>query len=348
MKEERYGRIRVVRGENDSAFPGCTSLVIEDDTRTIVDPGCGPEAIGELLAEGPFDRVVNTHFHFDHINGNYLLDGTPVWLNNREAPCFRELSNIPSILGIVEVYGEDAGERWVEEVKGGEITSARPTPSRDKRWYLSTRRLDGTYDWYDDMDFGHTKATVLPAPGHSLGNCFLFFPDEKLVYTGDVDITKFGPWYGGSDGDINEFTSSAFGLVDLEADHFVTGHEVGVLDLDEFMYGLGEYLEVIDRREERVFECIEKGMELEEMSREGICYPRLMLDDPWAYMWEKIMVKKHVRRLVSGGEIQLELEKVSRLLKDTEPLSLKEFGFDVSRSAAPGSPEDEIPLDLGF
>ncbi len=126
MEELRIGRIRVIPGENGSRFPSCTSLVVEDDVRTIIDTGCGEAAIRRLLDEGPIDRVINTHFHFDHICGNYLLPGAEVWLNHREAPCFKELVNVARLLGIVELDGEEAGERWAEEVAEGSVTTARP------------------------------------------------------------------------------------------------------------------------------------------------------------------------------------------------------------------------------
>ncbi len=345
MEELRIGRIRVIPGENGSRFPSCTSLVVEDDVRTIIDTGCGEAAIRRLLDEGPIDRVINTHFHFDHICGNYLLPGAEVWLNHREAPCFKELVNVARLLGIVELDGEEAGERWAEEVAEGSVTTAKPTPYRDVRWYLSTRRLDNTYRWGDEIEFGHTKAKVLSAPGHSLGNSFLFFPEERLVYIGDVDMTAFGPWYGGTDGDIDAFITSAVSLVDLEADHFVTGHEKGILTLEEFMDSLGEYLEVIDRRDEIITRGIEKGLSVEEMVSPGFCYPPESHSDPWAYIWDKMTVRKHVRRMVSTGAIELDMERSSELLKDTEPLPLIGYGFELTIDPEPDNGEIDILLD---
>ena len=345
MEEARFGRIRVVPGENGSRFPHSTSLVIEDDVRTLIDTGCGEATIKRLLEEGPFDRVINTHFHFDHVCGNYLVEGAEVWLNHREAPCFKELINVARLLGVVELGGEEAGERWVEEVRAGSITTAKPTPYRDVRWDLSTRRLDNTYRWGDAIEFGHTSARVLSAPGHSLGNSFLFFPEERVVYTGDVDLTEFGPWYGGTDGSIDDSVTSAVSLVDLEADHFVTGHQRGILTLDEFMDSLGDYLAVIDRRDDITTDRIEKGWSVEEMVTAGLSYPPEVLGDPWAYTWEKMTVRKHVRRLVSGGAIELEMERTSELLKDTEPLSLIGYGFDLSLPPEEGNGEIDSFLD---
>ncbi|MBN2169303.1 MAG: MBL fold metallo-hydrolase, partial [Actinobacteria bacterium] len=183
MEETRFGRIRVIPGGNSSRFPACTALLIEDDIRTIIDPGCRKEKITEILGEGPVDRVINTHYHFDHIKNNYLFEDSEIWLNYRESPCFKDVINIARLGGIVEVYGEEKGEEWVEGLKDCAITNARPTPFKDIRWLLSSGRLDGTYKWGDEIDFGHTRAKVLPAPGHSLGCSYFFFPEERIVYT---------------------------------------------------------------------------------------------------------------------------------------------------------------------
>jgi hypothetical protein len=34
------------------------------------------------------------------------------------------------------------------------------------------------------------------------------FPGEGIVYTGDIDLTSFGPWRFGADGDMDQFIKS--------------------------------------------------------------------------------------------------------------------------------------------
>jgi hydroxyacylglutathione hydrolase len=327
VEEQHFGKIRVIPGENCSRFPSCSTLVIEDDIRTVIDPGCGEEAVRKILAGGPVDRVINSHYHFDHISGNYLFEESEIWLNESEALCFEGPVNVARLLGIAEIYGEEAAGEWARDIADSEITTANPTPHRDLRWLLSTRRLDETYKPGDVIQFGNTAAHVLSGPGHSLGNCFFLFPAERVVYTGDVDLTSFGPWYGGTDGDIEAFMAAAVALVDLEADYFITGHEEGVVTLEEFMSRIGDYLAVIEERDRVIIDRIEGGLSVEEMVADGLCYPQALQTDPWVYMWEKITVKKHVRRLITTGMIEVEMERASELLKATEPLPLESFGF---------------------
>lgn len=345
MEEKRFGRLRVIPGGNHSKFPSCRSLVVEDDIRTIIDPGIRKAGIVELMKERPIARVINSHYHFDHIKNNYLFPESEIWLNYRESPCFRDIMNIVRISGITEVFGEEAGIRWAGELESFSVTKAWPTPFKDIRWLLSSKRLDGTYKWGDTIDFGHTYAKVLPAPGHSMGCSYFFFPEERVVYTSDADFTKFGPFYGGSDSNIDEWIGSLVSLVDLEADYFITSHEAGILSLDEVINALPWYLDKIDERDRLITGRLLKGMSVEEIAREGVCYTKRALKDPHVFMWEKVMVKKHVRRLISNGMIQLGMETSSQALKDSEPLY---FGahFDLSAEGMNNVPDDDEPLPL--
>ena len=109
------------------------------------------------------------------------------------------------------------------------------SPQNRHEWWLSTARLHGTYKWGDIIDFGHTKMRIIAAPGHSAGFCCLHFPELGVVYTGDIDLTAFGPWYFGADGDIGCFIDSALSLPKLDADTFITGHEEGILSRPAFI-----------------------------------------------------------------------------------------------------------------
>ena len=62
--------IYFVEAPNKARFPYCHCLLIADQRRVLMDSACGDENIRELL-QIPIDIIVNTHFHEDHILGNY-------------------------------------------------------------------------------------------------------------------------------------------------------------------------------------------------------------------------------------------------------------------------------------
>ncbi|MBF7082428.1 MBL fold metallo-hydrolase [Desulfallas sp. Bu1-1] len=296
-----FERIKLIVGDNGSRFPYCTTLFIEDDVTVVVDPGAGERQMRALKQNSPVDVVINTHYHFDHIYLNYLFDEAEIWINTEEANCFRDKWEIARRLGMYEVYGPAWVEQWIERVADPRTPLSPYSPMNRHEWWLSTSRVDREYGPGEVLDFGRTRAEVIGAPGHTRGFCYLYFPEQGVVYAPDVDLTPFGPWYGGSDGSIDLFLASARRLIDLEARHFITGHEKGVLTREEFVPRLEKYLDVIDQRDERILQMIREPATVEQVTREGPIYGKKYLVDPWIYMWAYLMVEKHLERLVMTG-----------------------------------------------
>jgi len=101
---------------------------------------------------------------------------------------------------------------------------------------------------------------MVHSPSHTAGVYCPYFPDEGLVYTGDIDLTRFGPWYFGADGDIDGFIRSSRVLLDLDARWYLTGHEAGLLGRAEFAERLDSYLQVIATRDRRIQALLADGV----------------------------------------------------------------------------------------
>ncbi len=314
----RFGPVTVVPGTPSSVFPRCTSLYVDGGReRAVIDPGAGPEALAETV--GCVDLVLNTHYHFDHIWGNHLYRSAAVALNPIERNCFPDLEEVGSRLGIREVYGGEGVREWIEAVStaAGEragapgapasATSVAPptaaapfTPAFRPEWWLSTRTPARAYP-YGEFSVGSARLVMIHSPGHTAGFACPYFPDEGLVYTGDIDLTSFGPWYAGSDGDIEAFVRSARALLDLDAEWYLTGHQEGLLRRAEFAERLEEYLGVIDERDRRALDLLAQGLAPEELGRRGLLYGERFHADPWVRMWDALAARKHVERLRRKG-----------------------------------------------
>jgi len=302
--ETQFGRIRVIPGEDKCRFPHCTSLFIDDEVHVLIDPGSGLKTLTKLKQNSNIDLVINTHYHFDHIAYNYLFDQAKIIINEKEAPCFRERKNLGTLLGIEEVYGRDSVDGWITRIADPESEQSPFSPQNRHEWWLSTARVDGEYRWGDVMDFGKTRMEVIGAPGHSQGFSCMNFPDQGVMYVADIDLTSFGPWYAGSDGDIDFFISSCRKLETIDCEYFITGHEKGILNRKDFLTGLDKFLEIIDSRDRKILSLLAKPLSLQEIVDHGLIYNGKYHVDAWIYMWEFIMIKKHVRRLINRGQIE--------------------------------------------
>ncbi len=304
-----FGPITILPGENGSTFPFCTSVFIDGDTRVLIDPGAGPGPLQKLKAENHVDIVVNTHYHFDHIAYNYLFDGAKIFINEREGGCFRNRKHIGALLGMAEVYGDAWVNDWLERISNPDTKQSPYSPQNNHKWWLSSARINGTYAWGQTFDFGTVTMQMIGAPGHSHGFSCPYFPDYGLVYTADMDLTDFGPWYGGTDGDIDAFIDSARKIAGLDAEIFVTGHEKGIVNKGEFTRGLTTFLEKIEERDRKILARLTEARTLDEINAMGLIYAKKFLVDDWICMWNKIMLKKHLERLVKHGTVLKEGER---------------------------------------
>lgn len=313
MDYSHFGKIQVIRGQNQGRFPFCNSLLIADRVKAIIDPGAGLTIMKKVRDDAGIDRVINSHFHFDHIAYNYLFDRSRIYLNDVEADCYRNRKNILQRLGMIDYYGDDWAQGWFDRISRPDTVQSPYSPQNRHEWWLSTSRVDGIYCWGDLMDFGSTKAEVIGAPGHSAGFCCFHFPAEGVVYVGDMDLTSFGPWYFGADGNIEQFIDSLEKIANLDAGIFITGHEKGVIPRTEFRDAAKKYTGIIEHRDRAILAAIDSPTSLETLHSMGLIYDRKFHVDEWVRAWDMGGLKKHLNRLMANGSIRLSEERYFRV-----------------------------------
>lgn len=311
MNRNNLGRIKVITGEKNGKFPSCNSLYVDDDVKVVIDPGSSKEQLAAI--KDRVDLVINTHFHFDHFLYNYMFDRAKIYLNEIEADCFPNRSEIMRRMGFAKVLGQDWLEKWLQITafpNTAQISSGR---LNSYEWNISTARLDGTYKAGETFDLGATQMTVIPAPGHSAGHSCFYFPEQGIVYTGDIDLNAFGPMYEGIDGDINQFIESAWKIAALDADWFVTSHEEMIVSRLEFRKRMTNYLAIIDFRQEAIFKALSRPMSGRELAELGLFYGKRQHIDDMFWGLEQLLVEKHLEKMLRDGLILYAEDKYYRL-----------------------------------
>lgn len=302
---QEFGPIKILEGERKSHFPSCRSLFIDDTEKVIIDPGADAANLKHVNDSSAISRVFNTHYHYDHIRGNAIFPHAQIWMNEIEADCFRDRRNIPRRVGIQEALGEKGVEEWLSYIQQENPPQTPYSPSRNPLWYSASSRLDGTYKDGQVFNFGRVEMEVINSPGHSEGHCCLLFPRQRVVYTTDVDLTAWGPYYGGSDSEIDLFITSARALCFLDVDSYITGHEAGVVTKPEFLRRIEDYLAIIDRRDVKILQALQDPLSIDDLTRLGIIYggPKYVAEDPWVFAWEKMSLVQHLGRLLKRSSI---------------------------------------------
>ena len=131
-------------------------LLCDAQQALVIDPGGDPSELVTYLEKKQLQLkyILNTHFHFDHIQGNHALQNitkAPVYANSEDA-----------FLLDTEVGG------------GGFMGYSETEPFTyqdfpDNNWYC----------------LGY-ECQILPTPGHSPGSVSFYWPELKAIFVGDL------------------------------------------------------------------------------------------------------------------------------------------------------------------
>jgi glyoxylase-like metal-dependent hydrolase (beta-lactamase superfamily II) len=119
---------------------GSTNVVLirDEDKNIIVDPGilqigrygAFPKRLAEFdLKTEDIDMVVNTHCHYDHIEGNYLFRGKPLIIHEKELEYCRKLywpEYADAFMGIMDIQTINGPKQLTKNVKVIETTGHTP------------------------------------------------------------------------------------------------------------------------------------------------------------------------------------------------------------------------------
>lgn len=286
MERRRFGNIVFVPGLNKGRYPFCHSLFIDDRIKAVIDAASDENALKELREDPGVDVIVNSHYHEDHLMYNYLFPDAELWVPEKEAGAFKSADVF------LESYGmpsEEFKENW-RKILHGQFNYVEREPARLFK--------DG-----DVLDFGETKAEVVHTPGHTWGHSSFFFPEEEILFLADIDLTKFGPWYGDEVSDIDDFIASVERVKEYPAKIYITGHEHGIIEgsIDELC---DPYLAVIEEREGKLRDLLSEPRTMDEIVDAHIVYKKPREPKEFYYFGELGTMKKHIERMLKRGEVK--------------------------------------------
>ena len=150
----------VVRWCVTGPFQQNSYLLIDDATReaVLVDPGDDADDIAAMVArEGAVVRAIYaTHAHIDHVGAVADL---------------QERYGVPTFVPA-------ADREWLEAL-----------PMQARMFRLGERRVprvDAELADGQAIAFGHVRGTTIATPGHTAGGTCLWFPDDRVLVTGDT------------------------------------------------------------------------------------------------------------------------------------------------------------------
>src|SRR5437879_6921581 len=224
----------MITGSNDV-------VIVNDDDVTLVDAGVTPAVSRalvqdvKLLSDKPVRWVVNTHFHYDHTDGNSVF-GPEVQIIGHEyvrqailnldvlhrEPFKTAQANLPGQIESLKKQvstEKDAQQRATlqqqlaaTEAEQKQFAEIKPTPPTM------------TYASHLTLFRGRREIRLLfLGRGHTPGDTVVFLPKERIMCTGDLMESRLA--YMG-DGIFDEWLTTLDALKKLDFDTVLPGHGV--------------------------------------------------------------------------------------------------------------------------
>jgi len=293
-----------VEPDSMGGFSSCAGIMVRSKGKIFIDMNLGPKDTPELLEQEKPDAAVITHYHLDHSAWTrYVAD-------HSQARILIPEKEEPYLISLDFIIDHTAGplgmaDEWADFVANS--LGYRPLTAYEK------------YSGITAFQELVPEMVVLETPGHSPGHSSFYFPDEKILFSGDVGLDRFGPWYGWADCDIKKTVESLLRLDGLRVDLILTSHGGVIRNEGAFLNCIRHVLE----REKTILHRLDKGMNQKDIIRQGVFYPRKeKVPEPMKFfltMWDTAMFHHHEALIKEGGLIRFfpEIRGLERDRKDS-------------------------------
>ncbi|NCO52145.1 MAG: MBL fold metallo-hydrolase [Deltaproteobacteria bacterium CG_4_8_14_3_um_filter_51_11] len=284
LTEIHFGPLWFLPGDNYGIYPYCHSLYIEGPG-ILIDPGSNRERLMEIRQDPGVNEVWLSHFHEDHFLNLDLFDDLPLKTSEPEA----------RVMGDIELF-----------------LDAYDTPAEHRHYWkelfieqfrFKPRNAAGFLRGGETVRAGDVTIEIISAPGHTPGHTAFFFREQAVLFLGDYDLSRFGPWYGDRNSSIEETIASVNMLRGINADVWITAHETGIYE-DEPGAAWDEYLDVIRRRDEKILDLLDRPMNLEDLMAHWIIYGKPKEPRVFFELGERLHIGKHLERLLKKGAVK--------------------------------------------
>ncbi len=284
MQERSFGPVRFIPGENRGKYPCCHSLYIEG-SGVLVDPASDRRRLERLRQEENVSQIWLTHWHEDHITHLDLFDDLPLKIAAADAP---PLSDIEAFLDAYGVKKEEYRRYWADIMV--------------RQFHFKPRQPVGHLEDGRIIELKGVTVEIFHTPGHTPGHCALFFREPAVLFMGDYDLSRFGPWYGDRDSSIEQTIASVKRLQSVPARIWIVCHEDGIFE-DEPGRLWTEYLAVIDERESKLLELLRRPRTMADIVNAWIVYRKPREPEAFFAFAEEALMRKHLERLIASGQV---------------------------------------------
>ncbi len=208
-------------------------FLVDDDGLLVIDALMAPSMTRDFVdtmrgvSQAPFRHLVNTHMHADHTNGNQFIEGAEIVAHQH---C-RDEMEAAEVLAAQQAATREAGDRgpkpfWIQQAWWDELAEVKSTLPQT------------TFQDSLTMRYGSTEAQLSHhGPAHTLGDSMVYFPDSKVLFSGDLAFFYAMPLCRGH---MPNWVRICDIIRDMEIETIIPGHgpmggKRELQDMQEFM-----------------------------------------------------------------------------------------------------------------
>ena len=285
---ENFSGIFFIKGKNNARYPYSNSLLIGD---YLIDTGISPNHLRKLKRKFPINHVLFTHWHEDHISGNYLLNNVKFYCHSKDV---LPIENVEKMIPLYNVRNTPVEEELISLIK---------------LLRMQNIKIDALIEDNDIVDIGNQlKLKVLFTPGHTAGHCAFYELNSKIAFLGDIDLTRH-PYYGNLDANLIEFEESIAKIKSLDINIVVTGHRGIIEGKNKINEEIEKYKSILQGRDERIlafFSERSRAIKLNDFKNRNIIYRKYTAFKDFEVIAELLMIKKHIEKFQNADVIMEE------------------------------------------
>ncbi|NHI91243.1 MAG: MBL fold metallo-hydrolase [Candidatus Lokiarchaeota archaeon] len=290
--EEIIDDVWFVQGKNNGRYVYSNSLFIDDEKKVLLDTGAGRSILKKLIKRfGQPDIILYTHGHEDHVSEKDLFTTNERYVHEDDYLITTDVKELCNSYGIDQTPEMD-------EVMNIFFATINYSPLTDIK----------TFENQHIFDVGKYKVKALLTPGHTHGHCCYEILEHDLIFSGDIDLSRFGPFYGAMNADIMKFDSSIQFLINRKPRLLVTSHK-GVYEGDDIITNLNSYRNRIWEREESILNFLSSEKTFDEILAATIIYQKLPEPKEFFLPAERIMDDYHLKLLIEKKKIMFKDNK---------------------------------------
>jgi len=279
-----FDGIYFIEGNQRARYPYSHSMLIGD---YLIDTGISHKRLKTLKKRFPINNVLFTHWHEDHISGNYLLKDAKFYCHSKDKAPIENVNEMIPLYNVKNTPVEDELNSLIKLLR------------------MQNIKVDTIIADNDIFKIGdQLKLKVLFTPGHTAGHCAYYELNSKIAFLGDIDLTRH-PYYGNLDASLIKFEESIAKIKALDIETVVTGHRGIIEGKNKIDEEIDKYMSILQGRDERIlafFSERSRPIELDNLREKNIIYRKYTFKD-FEIIAELLMIEKHLEKFLKEGII---------------------------------------------